>query len=1423
MTLGGQKPLERTVENVSLQISSLDPSMEYVDIMCSTLPSVGASCTAVPVEPASVWKHLQHIEFADIYPRGSMMCDILIGLDNYWSLVNGHVIRGSCREPVAMETKVGWVLSGPASSHSTEPTTAAHATVTNADLNNLLSQFWAMDVLGVKSDESSELSTNDMRVMTEFTNNLIYNGTSYTTRLVYKINHPPLPNNYYTALARLKGVERSLKRDPLKAEAYCKAMDEYYKLGFSELVTPVSSNATDRKNDDFSPSIAKSNACTRLSTSGHAAAIGHDQLAVAPHLAAVTIVCKAAASADGQQIRTMSGPTSNAAATDESDNIRTLDKDVRALDTGSKQYFREQRINYLPHHAVYKLDRSTTKCRIVFDGASKTNGVSINDIVEIGPCLLPDLLHVIIRFRSNKFALMGDVSKMFLRVGMHQTDRDVHRYLWRNLNENIAPKEYRMTCVTFGINQSPFSANATVKTHVKPYIKHSRAAREIHENMYVDDELTGGDNVQEVIELRRDIQGLCAQANLPLLKWVSNSPEVMMSVDESLRGIGGIVSLGEEEEILDTSAVQSKALGVKWNTYTDMLVFTSQDLLDAPIETKRQICSLVPKIFDPLGLLSPFVIRAKVMMQQLWLLKLDWDDQLPTELVEKWCFWRQEIEHLPLFTIPRWFGGLHGQACEIHCFGDASTTAYAACIYIRYIDNNDASLFVSTLVMAKSRVAPLDKQSLPKLELMGTLLSATLGTYVCKALGLERSAIHCWTDSQVVHAWLQRPAPTWRVFVANRVSQLHVLVDPAQVYHVPGVINPSDMATRGRTMYDLSTCQFWAQGPRFLQRSRYFWPTSKDYILDVFDECHDSKIVTVEPKGQYLSHAKQLILEQAIPVTCCTVSTKTTKTCIPLDKWEKWLFLCRVIAFVMKYIRLILQKSSSYKQKATAFHTTVGMSGLGEYLNHADHTNAEHFIFRAQQRLYFADEIKLLLSGALILDSPPGLKNLLPRYDFEIHLMVVGGRLNFADLPETTKHPIILPANDQIIAKYVQYMHASRGHVGPEQTLAAIHNKCWLLKGRREVRRVLYSEQTACRICRKSRVVAHQQRMGQLPKVRVTPTAAFTHVGVDFAGPIKIRPLSSRLKIADTHDNTVKCWIVVFTCMSSRAVHLDVVLDMSADTFLQAFRRMINRRGVCLSLWSDNAKTFKRSEKDLAAAYKSIPNSQVVDSLSHQGIEWHFIAEKAPWWGGAWERMVSLVKTSLKLQIGNAMLDYFDLYTFLTQVEAQINSRPLTTCSGTIDDPLPITPAHLAIGRSLLELPDLPINRAPTGFDARIRHRNKMIAGFWKRWSQGYLSTLLAYSKWIDSGRKIILNDIVLINDHERHKQRCLWPIARVIELHPGRDGHVRKVTLRLPRNSKGQRVELVRPVQNLHLLEADHVQNTEQNTVRACVAEGAF
>ena len=370
--------------------------------------------------------------------------------------------------------------------------------------------------------------------------------------------------------------------------------------------------------------------------------------------------------------------------------------------------------------------------------------------------------------------MMADIKKMFLQICLLKKEQNSHRFLWRDLAMNDPPKVYCMTRVTFGNTSSPFVSIATVQKHAKDnYDTFPTASEEIQDNMYVDDLLSGADDDQAARKLHLECSKLMEKGGFVLAKWASNSSTVMKNIPEENRAPNTVISSdmpADEEKMSDLL----KALGVAWNTRKDVFLFEARNCL-VKLEdsmTKRSLISLYARLFDPMGLIAPFLIKPKVLFQELWSRGKQWDEKLDDDIAKEWTIWKEQLCNLKTLEIPRCVlpqeRDLH--KIELHGFGDASEKAYGAAIYLCAEDK--VGKRISNLIMAKSRVAPTRRITLPRLELLAAYLTAKLISYVLKALKTPVQDIYAWSDSQIVLSWIKQPCSKWKVFVANRVQEI---------------------------------------------------------------------------------------------------------------------------------------------------------------------------------------------------------------------------------------------------------------------------------------------------------------------------------------------------------------------------------------------------------------------------------------------------------------------------------------------------------------------------------------------------------------------------------------------------------------------------------------------------------------------------
>ena len=366
----------------------------------------------------------------------------------------------------------------------------------------------------------------------------------------------------------------------------------------------------------------------------------------------------------------------------------------------------------LPHFPVVRKDQSTTKVRIVFDASARYNGTALNDVIYQGPKLQNDLFNVLLHFRRYPVALMCDIAEMYLRVQLHPSDRAYHHFLWRDMNIEQKPLEYEFNRLVFGVNSSPFLAQFVSQYHAKVHKKqYPRAAEVILKPTYMDDSMDSVNDETEGVELYKQMSELWKKADMQTHKWLSNSLKVLENIPPQYRAT---------EVNFDDKVSPVKILGVLWHATDDVFTFKSYCVVEKFQPIKRNYLKRIATLFDPLGMLSPFVIRAKVLMQEIWVCGLDWDDPLPEELSVKMMSWFGELPMLSKIRVPRCLQLREVTSATLHVFVDASKNAYGAVVYMRseYIEGKVSLLFVAS----KTKVAPLQSLSIPRLELMAAVL-----------------------------------------------------------------------------------------------------------------------------------------------------------------------------------------------------------------------------------------------------------------------------------------------------------------------------------------------------------------------------------------------------------------------------------------------------------------------------------------------------------------------------------------------------------------------------------------------------------------------------------------------------------------------------------------------------------------------------
>ena len=560
---------------------------------------------------------------------------------------------------------------------------------------------------------------------------------------------------------------------------------------------------------------------------------------------------------------------------------------------------------------------------------------------------------------------------------------------------------------------------------------------------------------------------------------------------------------------------------------------------------------------------------------------------------------------------------------------------------------------------------------------------------------------------------------------------------------------------------DLLKNDRWLEGPAFLWKGEKNWP---NLALDTLVDANDPEV------------------RRQVTINAIKVDNNPSPARQLIGYFSDWRRLKTTVAWFLRLKAILLKQSRLKRQleavKADNLKTTGHPSATqvttpkakvtsGSCILTVDElSEAEMAIIRYCQQLRFSEEIAALTSCKATVSRQSSIYRLDPVLNDG--LLRVGGRLSKGAMPEEVKHPLILSKDQNVSSLILKHVHQNLGHSGRSHTLSAVRKKFWITNANSAVRKVI----SECGFCRRYNGRAIEQKMADLPKVRVLPDLPpFTNTGVDYFGPVEVKRGRS----------TCKRYGVIFTCMASRAVHLEVAVSLETDACINAMRRFISRRGQVVQLRSDNGTNFIGAERELREAVAALNHDQIQGALSQVRIHWSFNPPAGSHHGGVWERMIRLVRRVLSSVLRQQTLDDDGLHTVLCEVEAILNDRPITQLSNDPNDLEPLTPNHLLLLKGKPALPPGVFRPHDQYMKRRWRQIQYISDLFWKRWVREYLPLLQERQKWNQKKRSLSRGDIVVVMDSSA--PRGSWPLGKILEVFPDKKGHVRSVRLQTKSN----------------------------------------
>jgi hypothetical protein len=1003
---------------------------------------------------------------------------------------------------------------------------------------------------------------------------------------------------------------------------------------------------------------------------------------------------------------------------------------------------KEGKVWYIP---VFGVSHPRKNLRIVFDSAATYQGQSLNSNLLQGPDMLNNLRGIIMRFRENPIGIMADIEGFFHQLHVDEDHRDYMRFFW--FKDNDPEKElaeYRANVHIFGNTSSPAVASFSLRScadSAGPEVS-EEAKVYMQDDFYVDDGCTSTTTAEQGTEILDGARATLGKFKFRLIKIVSNSKEVMEHYPESERA-ASLVSI--TKDLLP----EQRTLGVGWDLNQDAFVI-SVELQEKPW-TRRGVLSTINSIYDPTGLVAPVVLGGRLIQREVIQKQNEdddkdsakyWDQILPDAQRGRWNLWRETLEALNQISIPRCFTPKDfGDTVErtLHVFSDASEVAIGSISYVRS-KNEEGRIHVAFLI-GSSKVAPRTATTIPRMELNAALEAALVVRTTVNDLRRKPDQVFFYCDSQVVLGYLANKERRFMKYVARRVSMINNITQNASWRFIETEKNPADIATRPMRPEELVRSN-WLEGPGFLWRDNVELPETKNIDPEELPELEqvskkETALLTILPSPRVFEGL--------------------------MERKNQWTKIVGTVEKILIGTRNALDRARTRLKIPYQPRSNANLR-----------KEAERLLIREAQKAVYGKEIAILQKDGGFLPDSHHLSKLAVVID-KHDILRVGGRLKNANIEFGQKHPILVPKSHRISETILQHYHARSEHQGRHITHGAIISAGYHVEDARQKIRTMLAE---CGLCRRLRRPTEEQRMADLPTDRMEQVAAFTFCGLDVFGHWFV----SEGRTTRRSTGSKKLWCLLITCLSSRAIHIEPLVDMTTNAFKNAFRRFVSIRGMPKTVRSDRGSNFTGQ---FGPEGEDIDLKTLQEELAVKDCEWVFNTPKSSHMGGVWERKIQAVRKILDATLflaGSRLLTRDEMNTFLCEAACIVNKTPLTEVSDDPNDPTPITPFKLMTLKDeddhATSINDFSENDLLAYGKNRYKRVQFLANQFWRRWREEYLQHLQIRRKWIRPKQSIAPGDAVLLREKATRRNR--WPLARVESVKLSEDGLVRAATVKV-------------------------------------------
>ena len=1025
---------------------------------------------------------------------------------------------------------------------------------------------------------------------------------------------------------------------------------------------------------------------------------------------------------------------------------------------------------YISHLIAPNPHSVTTPVRLVWNSSQKFKGQSLNDLLLKGPDVLNDIRAVLIRFRQGVFAALGDIKKMYNSVWLEDQEVHLHRFLWRDSEEEDI-QEYAITRVNIGDKPAGCIAQVAMReTANLPMFHHlAEERRVLEQDAYVDDILVSNDNLNKLKQITANVEHILEAGGFYMKPWVYSGQSGRSEPGDPQKKEPSVMVLPNQ-----LSEENNKALGLGYDPEHDKLhlmvavnfskkkkkmrlgVNLSKEEVRAQAPnplTRRELLSQVSGLYDPLGLAAPVKQKGAILVRRAFQearvkyspAEDTWDAPLSEGLREDAICLFEDYAELSRVKFTRAL--TPPDSCAKPCgitFSDGSERSYGAVLYLRWEMPHTVTL---RLVEAKARLTPLDhKGDAVKAEVCGAVYAGRLKKYFQKHCSIRVEKWYHLIDSRTVLGAIQRESYGYQTFFANRIGEIQGSTNVQDWWWIPGPLNIADIISRGASPEELDEDTEWQLGPKFLSLPEREWPvkSAKDVAVEArenimriqkkaFVAALTRSGAKKEPKTEPSSNPTNLHRPPA---------GSAVTNLVKIQRFSSLTRLVKSLALVWRAAKKFLSLKARGKPKWEA----VQMTGT---------------VTVAEREDSFRDLCLAAQEGATFPDTTTN--RLVAYRDEASGLLLCGGRVQH--FKEDGRAVPLIPFNTWLGTLLARQSH-QEGHEGVAGTLLRMRQMAWVVQGRRLAQQVI----NKCIHCKKARAQVCQQVMGDLPVERARPAAPFQFISVDLFGPYLVRDDIKRRV-------SMKVWGVVFCCMASRALHIDLVNSLSTESFLMAYQRFTAIRGHPTKVWSDPGTNFVGAKSLLEDLY-SFLGSQYMPNLEEYAVKngtswtWKVLPADSPHRNGAAEAAVKITKRALQSLSTQANLTFSEFLTALQMAANLANERPIDARVQSREDRVQyVTPNSLLLGRASQtgDLKSFDFQNYPY---KRLREIQTQVNEFWKAWSQLAGPNLFVRSKWHTAERNVSVGDIVWLCD--QNALRGQFRLGRVVTVSSDPKGIVR-------------------------------------------------